>query len=546
MTPKIAPTSALGTEQEVETMVTEPWLDPEFVGQGRVPMHTIRHEPLVDLDGIWRFQLLPRADAAAAAEWRDIEVPGCWTMQDTSDGPIYTNTQMPFEHMPPHVPEANPTGVYERSFVLQDADITDGRLILHVGAAESVLIASINGQHVGASKDSHLAAEFDISGLVRSGSNTVRLRVVKWSDASFIEDQDQWWHGGITRSVYIYRTPDVYLADIHAHAGLADDPSTGVLEVDVIVGSGSGRLADGWAVEAVLEDSPPVPPTLLSGFDLPYWPDNAADRALLRRHEIGGEAAVVSDLPAWEALRQRLEPPREGRARLCLQVAGVEPWSAEIPRLYDLSVRLLSPDGSVAEVVEQRVGFRSVEVDGTDLLINGQRVFIRGVNRHDFDQRSGRVVSTESMRADLVAMKRVGFNAVRTAHYPNDPVFLDLADELGLYIVEEADIEAHAFQASLGHDPRYLAQWLARVSRMVQRDRNHASVVVWSLGNEFGSRRQSRRRGSLGSTPRPIPPAPVRGRHPTRLECRRRDHRPDVPDVPRDRRHRGVRPIRTC
>ncbi len=164
----------------------------------------------------------------------------------------------------------------------------------------------------------------------------------------------------------------------------------------------------------------------------------------------------------------------------------MEPWSAELPRLYDLEVSLLDPAAAIADRAHVRVGFRNVEIRGTDLLINGQRVLIRGVNRHDFDQHTGRVVSPESMRADLVAMKRHGFNAVRTSHYPNDPAFLELTDELGLYVIDEADIEAHAFQAWLCDDPRYLAQWVSRVSRMVLRDRNHPSVIAWSLGNESG------------------------------------------------------------
>ena len=165
----------------------------------------------------------------------------------------------------------------------------------------------------------------------------------------------------------------------------------------------------------------------------------------------------------------------------------MEPWSAELPRRYALEVLLRRPDGSVADQTRLHIGFRSVEVRGRDLLINGERVLIRGVNRHDFDQHSGRVVSREAMRADLVAMKRHGFNAVRASHYPNDPAFLDLTDELGLYVIDEADIESHAFQSVLCDDPRYLAQWVARVSRMVLRDRNHPSVYAWSLGNESGT-----------------------------------------------------------
>ena len=185
-------------------------------------------------------------------------------------------------------------------------------------------------------------------------------------------------------------------------------------------------------------------------------------------------------------MQPHLAPARSGSVRLSTQVPGIEPWSAERPRLYDLDGPAAGPLRRGVDEASLRIGFRDVVVDGTDLRINGDRVAIRGVNRHDFDQHTGNVVSRDGMRADLVAMKRHGFNAVRTSHYPNDPAFLDLTDELGLYVIDEADIESHAFQATLCDDPRYLAQWVSRVSRMVLRDRNHASVIAWSLGNESG------------------------------------------------------------
>ena len=175
-----------------------------------------------------------------------------------------------------------------------------------------------------------------------------------------------------------------------------------------------------------------------------------------------------------------------GRVEWHLEIPDVPRWTAEAPALHDLRITLRSPDGEVVEGHVVRIGFRRVEIRGVDLLLNGQRIFIRGVNRHDFDQHTGRVIAPESMRADLVAMKRFGFNAVRTSHYPNDPVFLDLTDELGMYVIDEADIESHAFQSTLCDDPRYLNQWVSRVSRMVLRDRNHPSVFAWSLGNESG------------------------------------------------------------
>ena len=195
------------------------------------------------------------------------------------------------------------------------------------------------------------------------------------------------------------------------------------------------------------------------------------------------------DRATWDGVHRGMTPPLDGVITWHLEVPGVARWSAERPDRYPLRVVLRDPAGAIAESMTVQIGFRRVEIKGLDLLVNGARVYIRGINRHDFDQRTGRVISPDSMRADLVLMKQFGFNAVRTSHYPNDPVFLDLTDELGLYVIGEADIESHAFQSTLCDDQRYLAAWVDRVSRMAMRDKNHPSVILWSLGNESGNGR---------------------------------------------------------
>lgn len=436
----------------------DPWDAPELTGWRRLPMHAVVRPdaPRVPLDGRWRFQLLPTPRTPLADRWAETDVPGCWTVQDfedihgVRDLPHYTNVTMPFPDLPPSPPAGrNPTGVYER-----EADVPAGwagrRVVLHVGAAESVLIAHVNGTAVGVGKDSHLASEFDVTHAVRPGErNTVRLTVVKWSDATFLEDQDQWWHGGITRSVHLYATDALHLADV----GITAVPG-GTLDVAVRVRSGEGVLPAGWSVSGLLC----TPDGILR---LP------ADEAFARAN-VASER--VSDFL--------------GEARIRAAVPGVRPWTAETPHLYDLTVRLHRADGSVADESRHRVGFRSVEISGADLLVNGVRVYFRGVNRHDFHPLTGRVVGAEEMRADLCLLKRHGFNAVRTAHYPPDPALLSLADELGLYVVDEAGIETHDHAHELADDPRYLGAFTDRVARMVLRDRNHPSVVVWSLGNE--------------------------------------------------------------
>ncbi|MGW6904189.1 glycoside hydrolase family 2 TIM barrel-domain containing protein [Streptomyces sp. NPDC054940] len=423
-----------------------PWEAPEVTSWGRLPMNAVdRRSGALPLDGDWRFQLLSVPDAPVGGAWSSARVPGVWTMQDTDDLPQYLNIRMPYPEFPPGSPAANPTGVYERE-VDVPAEWAGRRIVLQVGAAESVLLVHVDGRPVGISKDSHLAAEFDLSGVVRPGERaTVRLTVVKWSDASHIEDQDQWWHGGITRSVLLFATDPLYLADVAVRA-----PYSGELRVDCRVRDAGGALPEGWYVTGELDGQ------LLDQ-------DTEFDRANV-------EDERVSDFL--------------GEARLLTTVPEVRTWNAETPELYDLTVRLHRADGTVADTSRHRIGFRDVEIVGRDLLLNGERVFIRGVNRHDFHPLTGRTVSYDDMRADLLVLKRFGFNAIRTAHYPNDPTLYDLADELGFYVVDEADIESHDHAHEIADDPRYLNAFVDRVSRMVLRDKNHPSVIIWSLGNE--------------------------------------------------------------
>jgi beta-galactosidase len=476
-------------------MTPAPWADPELTARGRLPMHAVPHTDRLDLDGRWRFQLLHAPDEAPGDAWGEIDVPGCWTMQGTWDRPIYTNVQMPFPNRPPEVPAENPTGVYERTLRVPAA-WAGRRVVLHVGAAESVLIVELDGAEVGVSKDSHLAAEFDLTDLLGDDAteHVLRLTVVKWSDATFIEDQDQWWHGGITRSVFLYATGATYLADVQIDAGLEADDATGTLALEVAVGWRPGWRGPGWRVEATLEgldgtlaadvaDAPP-PPGGPGDWAVPGPPRRGVlDLISL---SAAGALAAPDDVARWDQARPVLRPPRVGVVRLGTRVPGVTPWSAETPALRRLEVVLRAPDGAVAERIEHRVGFRRVEVTDRELLVNGRAVLVRGVNRHEFDPRTGRVVSQENMRADVVTMKRFGVNAVRTSHYPNDPAFLDLCDELGLYVIGEADVESHAYIDDLCHDPRYRNAWVDRVARMVARDRHHPSVIAWSLGNESG------------------------------------------------------------
>jgi beta-galactosidase len=450
------------------------WETPEITGIGRLPMRSpLLPYPDVDaarggdreanpwfqrLDGRWRFRLVDSPDDVPAdvadpdlddAVWDEVDVPGLWTMQGY-DRPQYTNVDMPFAGPPPVPPADNPTGCYRTRFTLRDG--WDGRrTILSVGAAESALAVLVNDRLVGISKDARLAADFDITDHVHAGDNVLACVVVKWSDATWIEDQDQWWHGGLPREVFLWSRDATYLGDVKLTAGLSDDLADGALDVRVAVG---GPVVDGWRVDVTVEA--PDGEVVL---------DDAGGPVPVERPPGGFTGQVV---------------------RGSHRIPGARQWSSEEPTLYRVLVSLVDPDGRVREATSCRVGFRRVEIAHRELLVNGRPVLIRGVNRHDFHPVTGRVLTEADLRADVVLMKQLGFNAVRTSHYPNDPRFLDLCDELGLYVIDEANIESHATIFTLCHDPRYLSAWVERGARMVRRDKNHPSVILWSLGNESG------------------------------------------------------------
>jgi beta-galactosidase len=460
---------------------TRTWVHPQTISVGRLPARATLYpfpdaasalrvdrdsSPLVrSLNGSWRFMLAdcPESvpDAFPAAEfddraWGMLPVPSNWTMHGY-DKPHYTNIQMPFAGEPPHVPDDNPTGLYRMRVEIPQA-WQGRRIVLHIGGAESVLYVWVNGRPVGLGKDSRLPHEFDITDFVHTGAaNVLACAVVKWSDASYVEDQDQWWMGGIHRDVFLYATARSYIADVHAFASLEDDFARGRLNVTVTLGF-AGPGENGWEVEAGLyrADGSRVPTDAMRG-------------------------AVVGSSKGWNAYRGRL-----GAVTLSTDVERPALWSAEAPNLYTLVVTLFGDDDRVVEATACRIGFRRIEIGDRELLINGRSVLIKGMNRHEHDPLRGKAITRESMVADIELMKRFNVNAVRTSHYPNAEAWYDLCDQYGLYLVDEANIEAHAFLHNVCRDPRYAAQFLERGLRMVERDKNHPSVIIWSLGNESG------------------------------------------------------------
>jgi beta-galactosidase len=460
------------------------------------PMGAVRRPFDVDLDGEWSFQLRGRADEEES-HWDRVTLPSLWTMDPRFGAPHYLNVAMPFPEVPPAVPAANPVGVYRKEIHLKPEAST--RTLLQVGAAEGALSVFVNGLLAGTSIDSHLESRFDITDMLVLGTNTVELRVAMWSESSYLEDQDQWWQHGISRSVGLIRVPSVHLTDLQIIADYHAPSGTGELRVSASVPGLAGREEtahrvrirfDGVEHEAEVAGRM-LPPTLPVGSDdrstrpERRLPEDFMDLLSIR----AASAPLPPELRAIPAgFGEGWTPPSApaGTALITLDVPDADAWTAETPRLYDLDVELVDDSGAVVDATRTRVGFRRVEIVGRDLLVNGRRILIQGVNRHDVDPRTGRVLTKDRIRAELALLKAHGFNAIRTAHYPNDPYVLDLCDEYGLYVVDEANVEGHAFASTIADDPLYLGPIIERVKRLVLRDRNHPSVIAWSLGNETG------------------------------------------------------------
>ena len=422
-------------------------------------MSTYLPRPEVEsLDGQWAFRLRDGPQDVTVADvdgttdgWGTVAVPGCWTMQG-HDRPHYTNIQMPFPGPPPSVPDANPTGVYRRTVTLPAA-WSGQRLVLHVAGAETVLYVHVDGAAVAMGKDSRLPHEVDLTDVVQPGRPfELALTVVRWSEATYLEDQDHWHHAGLHRSVFIYATPRVHVADVQATADYDAATGEGRLRALVWVGA-DGAGPTGWTARVTLGEQEQ---TVDVHFEHP-----------------------TESLINWLVFEGR-------RAVAEIVVPGVAPWSAEAPNLHELTITLLNAEGHEVDVVSLPVGFRRVEVVGHELLVNGKAVLIKGVNRHDHDPRRGKAVTAQGIEADLILMKQHGINAVRTSHYPNDVYLYDACDRLGLYVVDESDLETHAYLRSLLKDPRWGSAVYERITRMALRDKNHPSIIVWSLGNESG------------------------------------------------------------
>jgi beta-galactosidase len=441
------------------------WENPEVLSIGRLPARSsFQHEDSISLNGQWRFRRYAfPADVPSSwyqpalndSDWQNITVPSLWTMDDhvPEDQPIYTNVLMPYRTEPPLTPKMNPTGVYRR--VIDIPPRWDGRrIVIELGGVENCFYLYCNGIEVGFAKDCRLPSEFDLTDYLHVGENSLAIQVLRFSDSSYIEDQDQWWHAGIHRDITLYATDPVYLRDIFA-------------KPEVEVNSGKGNLT----VEVRLGGEHRTPLHHQVEIEVNQVGSRSKPKRAEQRLEKSNYFAVVGKGPSLS---------------LQLNMGKVKIWSAETPALYELTTRLKNPDGAVIQVATQKIGFRNICIKDRELLINNQPVLIRGVNRHDHCDKTGKIITEDLMRLDIETMKRHNINSVRTSHYPNDPLFYDLCDEYGLYVVDECNIEAHHHYAQLGRDPYWASAFISRVSRMVERDKNHPSIIMWSMGNETG------------------------------------------------------------
>lgn len=436
------------------------WENPQLLEENRLPPHAYffayadaatarsfereRSRRFLALSGDWRFayfghplEVPPQFYSEYMADWGTIEVPGMWQMQ--GHGQLqYTDDGMPFPVDPPFVPSSNPTGAYQCRWAL-GPEWRGERVVLRFDGVETYFEIHVNGSYAGMSKGSRLAAEFDITPFVKEGDNLLSVRVLQWADSSYLEDQDMWWTAGIFRDVYLVGKGPIHLQDVCLRTEFDADYRDARLSCEVAVSAPTGwRL--GWALY---------------------------DGATLLQHGAGEGKAWQVDVPA----------PRQ--------------WNAEDPYLYRLELSLLDAAGGLLEVVPLRVGFRDVRVRDGLMQVNGRYLKLHGVNRHDNDQLRGRAVTMARVERDIVLMKQHNINSVRTAHYPNDPRFYELCDQYGLFVMAETDVETHGFVnvgnlSQITDDPAWEAAFVDRIERHVHAQKNHPSIIIWSLGNESG------------------------------------------------------------
>jgi beta-galactosidase len=383
--------------------------------------------------------------------WSKIEVPSNWQMHGHGI-PIYTNITYPFSLNPPYI-DRNFVGLYKRDFrIPKKWDLKNkGRFIIHFAGVESAFYLWINGKKVGYSQGSRTPSEFDITRYLKEGKNDLSVEVYRWSDGSYLEDQDFWRLSGIYRDVWLEYLPPLSLWDIEILSDLDENYENGILNVDLELNNSFDSVKQ---------------------LNINYSLVSNQTKKVIFEEELRGEEVY---------------PGQKNKIHFKKEINHIEAWSAEIPNLYTLTITLKDKQGKILQAIPQQVGFRNVKIEKGQLLVNGKPILIKGVNRHEHDPKTGHMITFESMVEDIKLMKKNNINAVRTAHYPNDTRWYDLCDRYGLYVVNEANIESHGMvftYKSLATEKKWYKAHLDRLERMVERDKNHPSVITWSLGNE--------------------------------------------------------------
>lgn len=402
-----------------------------------------------NLNGVWKFMFLDAPEYSPegffnsdfdVTKMDDITVPGNWQLQGYGKM-HYSDLWYNFPINPPYVPTENPTGIYKRTFFVEES-YRDKKIIIRFCGVDSAYHLWINGKKVGYSKVARNESEFDITDIIRVGEeNDVTVRVYQWSDGTYLEDQDMWWESGIFRDVELIGVPKDGINDYKVIADLDDEYKNGIFKVEAFL-----RTTKEVNVTFELVDA--------------------------------GENTVFT----------KTVVAKEGKACIDEVIADVNHWTAETPYLYKLFMTV-EDDGQIVEVIPQNVGFRNIRLNGETFLVNGVAIKFKGVNRHDYSPQNGRVVSREEIEKDIILMKQFNINAIRTSHYPNSYYLYDLCDEYGMYLIAETDLECHGFELTgdykwITDDPSWELAYVSRMTRMIERDKNHPAIIFWSLGNE--------------------------------------------------------------
>jgi evolved beta-galactosidase subunit alpha len=402
-----------------------------------------------NLNGVWKFMFLDAPEYSPegffnsdfdVTKMDDITVPGNWQLQGYGKM-HYSDLWYNFPINPPYVPTENPTGIYKRTFFVEES-YRDKKIIIRFCGVDSAYHLWINGKEVGYSKVARNESEFDITDFIRVGEeNDVTVRVYQWSDGTYLEDQDMWWESGIFRDVELIGVPKDGINDYKVIADLDDEYKNGIFKVEAFL-----RTTKEVNVTFELVDA--------------------------------GENTVFT----------KTVVAKEGKACIDEVIADVNHWTAETPYLYKLFMTV-EDDGQIVEVIPQNVGFRNIRLNGETFLVNGVAIKFKGVNRHDYSPQNGRVVSREEIEKDIILMKQFNINAIRTSHYPNSYYLYDLCDEYGMYLIAETDLECHGFELTgdykwITNDPSWELAYVSRMTRMIERDKNHPAIIFWSLGNE--------------------------------------------------------------